>query len=37
MAEYTQERHEKLAPVVVKIVACYLAILAVGFVVGGLF
>ena len=37
MAEYVQERHEKLAPVVLKIVACYVAILAVGVVVGGLF
>jgi hypothetical protein len=37
MTEYAQERHEKLTPVVLKIVVCYAAILAVGFLVGGLF
>jgi len=37
MGEVTQERTEKLGPVVLKIAGCYLVILLVGYLVGGLF
>lgn len=37
MAEHVQERHEKLGPVVLKIAACYVAIMTIGVLVGGLF
>ena len=37
MSEHVQERHEKLGPVVLKIVGCYVAIMLFSWVVGSLF
>ena len=37
MTEHTQERHHKLGPVVLGIFGCYVAIMLVGYFVGGLF
>jgi len=37
MGAYVQERHEKLGPVALKIFACYVSIMLIGYVVGGLF
>jgi len=37
MGEYVQERHEKLGPVALKILACYVVIMLVGYGVGSLF
>ena len=37
MGAAAQERHEKLGPVALKILAGYVVIMLVGYVVGGLF
>lgn len=37
MGAHVQERHEKLGPVALKIFACYVSIMLIGYVVGGLF
>jgi|GEM_PF-2933417 len=37
MSEHVQERHEKLGPVALKILGCYVAIMIVGWAIGSLF
>lgn len=37
MNQEVQERHEKLGPVALKILGCYVAIMLVGWLIGGLF